>query len=54
MNKDKHDHQCHKQWKYVSPFILSVGGILGKEAQVVIDTLNKLVATKTQERISKV
>ena len=31
-NRDKHDEHCHDQRKHFSPFVLSLDGILGKEA----------------------
>ena len=37
-----------------SSFVLSVDGILGKKAQVVLATLIRLMAAKTEETISHV
>ena len=36
INKYKHGKHCHNQQKHFSPFVLSVEGILGREALVVI------------------
>ena len=32
----KHSKHCHDQQKYFSPFVLSVDGMLGREALVVL------------------
>ena len=34
--KDKTGKHCHDQWKYFSPFVPTVGGMLGREALVLI------------------
>ena len=53
MKKDKHGRNCHKQQKKY-PFILSVYGVLCKEAQVLLVTLTQLMAAKMEEPISHV
>ena len=50
--KDKHGKHCHKERKYFSPFALSVDGMLGKEALVLLVNLSRLVAAKMEEPIS--
>ena len=54
MKNDKHGRHLHDQQKNFPPFVLSVDGILNKEDQVVLDTLSRLTATKTEEPISHV
>ena len=39
INKEKNWHNCHKQWKQFSQFVLLVDGMMGKEAQFLITTL---------------
>ena len=53
-NKYKHSNHCHEQRKYFSPFILSVDGMLRKEALVVLSNLSRLVKEKLEETISHV
>ena len=36
IKKDKHGKHCHDQRKHFLPFVLSVNGILGREALVVL------------------
>ena len=50
-NKDKRGKQRNKQKKYFSPFLLSVYGIIGKEALVVINNLSRIMAEKIEEPI---
>ena len=52
--KDKHGKHCNERRKKVSPFFLSVDGMLGKEALVVLANLSRLVAAKMEEPISHV
>ena len=33
---DKHGKHCHEQREHFSPFVLSINGMLGKEAQVLL------------------
>ena len=40
MNEDKNRRHFHEQQKHFPPFVLSVDGIMGKEAQVVLATLS--------------
>ena len=40
--------------EYFSPFVLSVGGMLGKEALVPLANFNGLMAANTEEPISHV
>ena len=44
--KDKHGKHCHEQQKKFSPFVLSVDGILGSEALVVLSQLSQFMAEK--------
>ena len=46
MDKDKHGKNCHNQRKIFSPFVLSVYGVLYKEALFVIANLSQIVAAK--------
>ena len=46
--KEKKDEHCHEKWKYFSLFVLSVDGILGKEAQVLLKQLSRLMAKKLE------
>ena len=54
MKKDKHSKNCHKQREQFSPFVLSVDGILGKEALVVLANLSQLMESKMDDPISHV
>ena len=49
-NKDNNVKHCHDQHK-IYLFVLSVDGILGMEAIVLLANLILLMATKTQEPI---
>ena len=50
--KDKHGKHCHNKQKLFLPFVLSVDGILGKEALVVISKLSRVMAEKREEPLS--
>ena len=52
--KDNHCKKYHKQRTHFSLFVLSIYGILRKEALVVLSNLSRLVAEKTEEPISHV
>ena len=52
--KDKHGRNCHYQWKKISPFYLSVDGMISKETQFILITLSRLMAAKMEEPISYV
>ena len=54
IKKDKHGKNFHGQRKHFSPFVLSVGLILGREALLVLANLGRLVAAKMYEPISHV
>ena len=54
MKKDKHGKHCHEQRKHFSPFALSVDGMLGREALVVLANLSRLIAVKMNEPLSHV
>ena len=45
-NKYKHGKHCHEKRKHFSPFVISVDGMLGKEALVVLANLSRLTAEK--------
>ena len=50
-NKDKHSHNWHDKQKYISLFVFSVYGMLGKEALTVLTILSQLMAEKFKEPI---
>ena len=49
--KDKHGQACFDQRRHFYPFILSVYGVMGKEALVVLAILSRLMAAKLDEPI---
>ena len=51
---DKHGKHCHEKWGFFLRFVLSVYGILWREAPVVLANLSRLVEEKTDEPISHV
>ena len=52
--KDKHGHACYDKRRNFSPLVLSVDGMMGKEALVILSTLSRLMAVKMDEPISHV
>ena len=36
IKKNKHDNHCNEQWNHFFPFVLSVDGMLGRKALVVL------------------
>ena len=48
IKKDKHGKHCNDQRRYVSLFVLSVDGIIGREALVVISQMSRLMAYKRE------
>ena len=52
--KDKHGGNCHDQCQKFSSFVLSVDGIIGREAQVGPANLSRLMEAKKEEPISHV
>ena len=54
IKKDKHSKNCHHQWKYFYPFVLSVDGMLGRESPVVLVNLSRIMAVKMDKPISHV
>ena len=44
IKKDEHGKHCHDQRKQFLPFVLSVEGILGREALVVLSQLSRVMA----------
>ena len=46
--KYKYCNNCHEQQKHFSPYFLFVGGMLGKEALVVLAYLSRLMAAKME------
>ena len=54
IKKDKHGKQCHDQQKHFLPFVLSVDGILGRGALVVLSYLSRFMAEKMEEPLSQV
>ena len=53
IKKDKHCKHCHKEQKHFSPFVISVEGILGKEALVVLSQLSRVMAEIISEPLLK-
>ena len=53
-NKDNHSKHFHKQRKKFSQFSLSVDGMLGKEALVVLTSVRQLMEKKIEEPIMHV
>ena len=49
--KDKNDKHCHDQLRYFSPFVLSVDGVLGRGALVVLANVSRLVSAKMDDSI---
>ena len=49
--KDKHGKNFHEQQKHVSPFVLYIYGMLGKESLAVLVNLSQLMAEKRDEPI---
>ena len=54
IKKDNHINHYHEKRKHVSPFIISVGGMLGREALVVLTNLIQLVTEKMYDPILNV
>ena len=54
IKKDKQGKHCNDQRKHFSPFVLSVDGLLGREALVVISQLSQTMAEKREEPLSQV
>ena len=50
-NKDKHGKNFQNQQKLFSWFVLSVGGMLAKEALVVLTSFSQIMAAKVEEPI---
>ena len=38
--KDKHGKKCHEKQKKFPPFVLSIDGMIGKEALVVLENVS--------------
>ena len=51
IKKDNFGKHCHKQRKHVSPFVLSVDGMQGKEALVVLANLSQLMVAKMDKSV---
>ena len=51
INKDNHGNHLHNQLKQFSNFVLSVDGMLSREALVVLANLSQLIADKMDEPI---
>ena len=54
IKKDRHSKHCHNQQNQFSLFVLSVDGMLGMEALVVISQLSPVMAEKMEEPILQV
>ena len=46
IKNNKYGKHCHDQRKYFSPFVLSVDGMLGRKALVVLSQLIRVMAEK--------
>ena len=51
INKDKHGQACYNQGGWFSLFVLSVDGMMGKEALVVLATFSRVMTAKINEPI---
>ena len=51
-SKDNNGNHCHKQLKHFSLFVLSIDGMIGKEALVLLTSLSQLMAEKMDKSIS--
>ena len=49
IKKDKHGKHCHDQRKRFLSFVLSVKGILGREALVILSQLSRFMSDKREE-----
>ena len=49
---DKYGKHCNDQRKHFSPFVLSVYGILGRQALVVLEQLSLTMAERRNEPLS--
>ena len=54
MKKDKHGKNFQDQRIIFPPCVLSVDGMMGNDAQVVLTTLSRLMTIKTEETISHI
>ena len=54
IKKDKHVNHCHDGQNLFSPFVFSVGGMIGRETLVVLANLSRIMAAKMDEPISNV
>ena len=54
IKKDKHVKHCHNRQKHFSPFFLSVDGMLGREALVILSQLSRFMEKKREEPLSQV
>ena len=54
IKKDKHGKHCHNKGKQFSPFFLSVDGMLGRKALVVLLKLSQVMAAKRVEPLLQV
>ena len=49
IKKNKHGKHCHDQQKHFSPFVLSVDGMIGREAVIVHSQSSRVMAKKRKE-----
>ena len=54
IKKDKHGKRCHNQRKHFSPFVLSVEGMVGREALFLLSQLSWVMVEKMEEPLLKV
>ena len=54
IKKDRHSKHCHNQQNQFSPFVLSVDGMLGMEALVLMSQLSQFMAEKMEEPLLQV
>ena len=52
--KDKRGHHCYDKRKHFSLFVLSVYGMMGKEALVILATLSRIMSEKIDKHISHI
>ena len=54
IKKDEHGKHFQDKRKHVSPFVISVDGMIGRKALVVLANLSRLMTVKMDEPISHV
>ena len=54
IKKDKHGKHCHNQRKHITPFVISVESMLGREALLKLSQLSQFMAYKREEPLLQV